>query len=153
MASLAEHSFPVTQIFAIQIALRACLAHFSEAIWIVCLYTLRKAARSQVRDGVNTVMTAGVDTTMIDGVNTVNHGDHWQSCDRPTKADPRLLYPVACPRFPHTNNTQLAAAVAVGKWETPRAFSKQAKPASLCAVHFRQFEGASPLSNLMEVKD
>jgi hypothetical protein len=25
--------------------------------------------------------------------------------------------------------------------------------ASLCAVHVRQFEGASPLSNLMEVKD
>jgi len=24
---------------------------------------------------------------------------------------------------------------------------------SLCAVHVRQFEGASPLSNLMEVKD
>ena len=26
---------------------------------------------------------------------------------------------LACPHFPHTNNTQLAAAVAVGKWETP----------------------------------
>ena len=37
---------------------------------------------------------------------------------------------VACPHFPHTNNTQLAAAAAVGKWETPWAFSKQAKPAS-----------------------
>jgi hypothetical protein len=24
---------------------------------------------------------------------------------------------------------------------------------SLCAMHVRQFEGASPLSNLMEVKD
>jgi hypothetical protein len=24
---------------------------------------------------------------------------------------------------------------------------------SLCAVHVRQFEGASPLSNLVEVKD
>jgi hypothetical protein len=30
-----------------------------------------------------------------------------------------------------------------------RAFHKP----SLCAVHVRQFEGASPLSNLMEVKD
>jgi DHA2 family multidrug resistance protein len=37
---------------------------------------------------------------------------------------------VACPHSPHTNNIQLAAAVAVGKWETPWAFSKQAKPAS-----------------------
>jgi hypothetical protein len=26
-------------------------------------------------------------------------------------------------------------------------------PLSLCAVHVRQFEGESPLSNLMEVKD
>ena len=26
-----------------------------------------------------------------------------------------LRYVVACPHFPHTNNTQLAAAVAVGK--------------------------------------
>src|SRR5271166_3534681 len=36
------------------------------------------------------------------------------------------------------------------KWERVSA----SKPrASLCAVHVRQFEGASPLSNLMEVKD
>jgi len=41
----------------------------------------------------------------------------------------------------------------VGKWETPQAFSKWAQPTSLCAVHVRQLEGESPLSNLMEVKD
>lgn len=37
---------------------------------------------------------------------------------------------LACPHFPHKNNIQLAIAVEVGKWETPRAFSKQTKPAS-----------------------
>jgi hypothetical protein len=38
---------------------------------------------------------------------------------------------LTCPRFPHGDlTTQLAAAVAVGKWETPKAFSKQAEPAS-----------------------
>ncbi len=31
--------------------------------------------------------------------------------------------------------------------------SGPARSCSLCAVHVRQFEGASPLSNLMEVKD
>jgi hypothetical protein len=36
------------------------------------------------------------------------------------------------------------------KWERVSASKPQA---SLCAVHVRQFEGASPLSNLMEVKD
>jgi hypothetical protein len=43
---------------------------------------------------------------------------------------------LACPHFPHKNNTQPAAAVAVGKWETPRAFSKQAKPASFPPLAF-----------------
>ena len=34
-------------------------------------------------------------------------------------------------------------------WESRRDFHSSA----LCAVHVRQFEGESPLSNLMEVKD
>ena len=41
----------------------------------------------------------------------------------------------------------------VGKRKTLSAFSEATTPPSLCAVHVRQFEGASPLSNLMEVKD
>ena len=44
------------------------------------------------------------------------------------------------------------AAESVRKWETPEVFSKALAPSS-CAVHVRQFEGESPLSNLMEVKD
>jgi hypothetical protein len=35
----------------------------------------------------------------------------------------------ACPQFPNTNNTQLAAAVAVAKWETPWAFFQADEPA------------------------
>ena len=60
----------------------------------------------------------------------------------------------------------IIAAVAVGMWESRRdfqgvwegwkagfmAFQAFHTPA-LCALHVRQFEGASPLSNLMEVKD
>ena len=48
--------------------------------------------------------------------------------DVPTKHWTGVL---ACPQFPHTDDTsQLAAAVAVGKWEMPWVFSKQAKPTS-----------------------
>ena len=38
------------------------------------------------------------------------------------------------PHFPHTNNTKLAADVAVGNGETPWAFAKQAEPAILASV-------------------
>jgi hypothetical protein len=43
----------------------------------------------------------------------------------------------------------------VVRWESGKrvAFSQAASPPSMCARHVRQFEGASPLSNLMEVKD
>jgi len=49
---------------------------------------------------------------------------------------------------------RMPAAAAV-RWKSGKraAFSKAALSPSLCAVHVRQFEGASPLSNLMEVKD
>ena len=43
-----------------------------------------------------------------------------------------------------------------GLWEggkTVLSFSHAFHKPSLCAVHVRQFEGESPLSNLMEVKD
>jgi uncharacterized iron-regulated membrane protein len=55
---------------------------------------------------------------------------------------------------------------AVGMWESRRDFHRVWEgweagfmafhafhTLSLCAVHVRQFEGVSPLSNLMEVKD
>ena len=43
-----------------------------------------------------------------------------------------------------------------GLWEgreTALSFSTLSIRPALCAVHVRQFEGASPLANLMEVKD
>jgi hypothetical protein len=56
--------------------------------------------------------------------------------------------------------------VAVVMWESPQDFQgvwevwkagflafHAFHTLSLCAVHVRKFEGASPLSNLMEVKD
>ncbi len=43
---------------------------------------------------------------------------------------------LACPHFPHTKNTHPAAAVAVGKRETPWAFSKHAQPASFPPLAF-----------------
>jgi hypothetical protein len=47
----------------------------------------------------------------------------------------------------------LPAAAVRWKCGKREAFSKADLSPSLCAVHVRQFEGASPLSNLMEVKD
>jgi len=53
----------------------------------------------------------------------------------------------------------LAVVEAVGMWESRSDFQgggetrRVLPPPSLCAVHVRQFEGESPLSNLMEVKD
>ena len=53
----------------------------------------------------------------------------------------------------------LAVVEAVGMWESRSDFQgggetrRVLQPPSLCAVHVRQFEGESPLSNLMEVKD
>ena len=38
-------------------------------------------------------------------------------------------------------------------WESSSGVFHAFHEPSLCAVHVRQFEGASPLSNLMEVKD
>jgi len=38
-------------------------------------------------------------------------------------------------------------------WEAHAAWLSTLHSLSLCAVHVRQFEGASPLSNPMEVKD
>jgi hypothetical protein len=38
-------------------------------------------------------------------------------------------------------------------WEAVLWLSMLSTPSSLCAVHVRQFEGESPLSNLVEVKD
>jgi hypothetical protein len=46
------------------------------------------------------------------------------------------VFVLVCPQFPHTNNTHLAAVVAVEKWETPWAFSKQAGPASFPRLAF-----------------
>ena len=40
------------------------------------------------------------------------------------------LCELTCPHFPHGNLTYPAAAVAVGKLETPSAFSKWAEPTS-----------------------
>jgi hypothetical protein len=42
-----------------------------------------------------------------------------------------------------------------GPWESRRGLFPRGlfHGPSLCAVHVRQFEGASPLSNLVEVKD
>ena len=45
---------------------------------------------------------------------------------------------------------RISAADSAVKWER---VSTSKPHLSLCAVHVRQFEGASPLSNLMEVKD
>ena len=47
----------------------------------------------------------------------------------------------------------LAAAAVRWKCGKREAFSKAVLSPSMCAVHVRKFEGASPLSNLMEVKD
>jgi hypothetical protein len=53
-------------------------------------------------------------------------------------------------------NVGIAAAISKS-WgksgKTVLSFSHAFPSASLCAVHVRQFEGASPSSNLMEVKD
>jgi hypothetical protein len=43
----------------------------------------------------------------------------------------------------------LLAAAGLRLWKSRMRFPSLA----LCAVHVRQFEGASPLSNLVEVKD
>jgi hypothetical protein len=46
-------------------------------------------------------------------------------------------------------NSRSVVVVGLHMWESRQRFPSLA----LCAVHVRQFEGASPLSNLMEVKD
>jgi hypothetical protein len=99
------------------------------------------------------------------------------ACDPPRKTEPEPvgdfgLRGSVCARLAGTvavNVTQVMASskgletgtlvrsllAAVVRWECGKreAFSKAALSPSLCAVHVRQFEGASPLSNLMEVKD
>ena len=54
---------------------------------------------------------------------------------------------------------EYSSSRAVGMWESRSDFQarreslRDFRRASLCAVHVRPFEGESPLSNLMAVKD